>query len=247
MSSAAASDGLLSIGEVLQLLRADFPDVTISKIRYLESEKLVEPARTPSGYRKFTRADSERLRYVLRMQRDHYLPLKVIREHLDAIDRGLQPAPLTAGDTAPRALVSTDGSAPEADDLVGGSGRELRLSRKELLAEAQITNEVLRELESYGLVSQAPGTSYYDATALQVARIAAQMAQFGYGPRHLRPFRLAADRELALVEQVVKPLARGRQENSQAKAEETARAIATLSIQLHLALVKAGLPGTLGR
>lgn len=245
MSTAAASDGLLSIGEVLQLLRSDFPDISISKIRYLESENLVEPARTPSGYRKFTRADAERLRYVLRMQRDHYLPLKVIREHLDAIDRGLKPAPLTASDAAPRALVSTD-SYPAPEDLVT-SGQDLRLSRKELLEESGITNEVLRELESFGLVAQSPGTAYYDATALQVARISAQMAEFGYGPRHLRPFRLAADRELSLVEQVVKPMARGRHQDSAAKAEEVARAIATLSIQLHLALVKAGLPGTLGR
>jgi DNA-binding transcriptional MerR regulator len=245
VSTAAASDGLLSIGEVLHLLRSDFPDVSISKIRYLETEHLVEPARTPSGYRKFTRADAERLRYVLRMQRDHYLPLKVIREHLDAIDRGLQPAPLTATDTAPRALVAAE-SYPSPDDLVD-EGQDLRLSRKELLEESGITNEVLRELESFGLVGQAPGTSYYDAAALQVARIAAQMAQFGYGPRHLRPFRLAADRELSLVEQVVKPMARGRHEDSGAKAEEAARAIATLAIQLHVALVKAGLPGTLGR
>jgi DNA-binding transcriptional MerR regulator len=245
VSTAAASDGLLSIGEVLHLLRSDFPDVSISKIRYLESEDLVQPQRTPSGYRKFTRADAERLRYVLRMQRDHYLPLKVIREHLDAIDRGLQPAPLSATDTAPRALVTTD-AYPSPEDLAPES-QELRMSRKELLEESGITNEVLRELESFGLVAQAPGTSYYDATALQVARIAAEMAQFGYGPRHLRPFRLAADRELSLVEQVVKPMARGRHEDSAAKAEEAARAIATLAIQLHVALVKAGLPGTLGR
>jgi len=245
VSSATASDGLLSIGEVLHLLRSDFPDVSISKIRYLEAEDLVEPSRTPSGYRKFTRADAERLRYVLRMQRDHYLPLKVIREHLDAIDRGLQPAPLTASDTAPRALVAAE-SYPSAEDLVG-EGQELRLSRKELLEEGGITNEVLRELESFGLVRAAPGASYYDAAALQVARIAAEMAQYGYGPRHLRPFRLAADRELALVEQVVKPMARGRHEDSGAKAEEAARAIATLAIQLHVALVKSGLPGTLGR
>lgn len=245
MGPAAASDGLLSIGEVLQLLRSDFPDVTISKIRYLESEDLVEPSRTPSGYRKFTRADAERLRYVLRMQRDHYLPLKVIREHLDAIDRGLKPAPLTGEEAAPRALVATD-TYPAVEDLAADD-HELRLSRKELLEESGITNEVLRELESFGLVTQPPGTSYYDATALHVARICAEMAQFGYGPRHLRPFRLAADRELALVEQVVRPMARGRHENSAVKAEETARAIATLAIQLHLALVKAGLPGTLGR
>jgi DNA-binding transcriptional MerR regulator len=245
VSTAAASDGLLSIGEVLHLLRADFPDVSISKIRYLEAEDLVEPQRTPSGYRKFTRADAERLRYVLRMQRDHYLPLKVIREHLDAIDRGLQPAPLSATDTAPRALVTTE-HYPSPEDL-GAESQELRLSRKELLESSGITNEVLRELESFGLVVQAPGTSYYGASALQVARIAAEMAQFGYGPRHLRPFRLAADRELSLVEQVVKPMARGRAQDSAAKAEEAARAIATLAIQLHVALVKAGLPQTLGR
>ena len=246
MSMAAGSDGgVLSIGEVLQLLRAEFPDISISKIRYLESEDLVEPQRTPSGYRKFTLADAERLRYVLRMQRDHYLPLKVIREHLDALDRGLKPAPLSDSDPAPRALVTT-GAHPTEEDLVGG-GSELRLSRKELLEESGITNEVLRELESFGLVTQSAGSSYYDGTALQVARIARQLAEYGYGPRHLRPFRLAADRELSLVEQVVKPMARGRHEDSAAKAEEAARAIATLSIQLHVALVKAGLPATLGR
>ena len=94
MGATAAADGLLSIGEVLHLLKADFPDVSISKIRYLESEDLVQPQRTPSGYRKFTRADAERLRYVLRMQRDHYLPLRVIGEHLDAMDRGLEPPPI---------------------------------------------------------------------------------------------------------------------------------------------------------
>jgi len=245
MSTAAAVDGLLSIGEVLHLLKGDFPDVSISKIRYLEAEGLVEPARTPSGYRKFTRADAERLRYVLRMQRDHYLPLKVIREHLDAIDRGLQPAPLADADPAPRALVVAEGG-PTAEDL-GADAHELRLSRKELLEESGLGNDVLRELESFGLVGHVPGTSYFDATALQVARIASQLAQYGYDPRHLRPFKLAAERELALVEQVVMPMARGRQEGAVARAEETARAIAALAIQLHVALVKAGLPRTLGR
>ncbi len=246
MSTAAAPDGLLSIGEVLHLLRVDFPDVSISKIRYLEGEGLVEPARTPSGYRKFTRADAERLAYVLRMQRDNYLPLKVIREHLDQLDRGLAPAPLSAADAAPRALVSAGAEKVTPDDLET-TGPDLRLSRKELLAESAISNEVLRELESFGLVAQVPGTSYYDATALQVTRIAAQLAEFGYGPRHLRPFRLAADRELSLVEQVVRPMARGRQQDSVSRAEETARGIAALALELHLALVKAGLPGTLGR
>ena len=167
MSTAAASDGLLSIGEVLHLLRADFPDISISKIRYLEGEGLVEPSRTPSGYRKFSRADAERLRYVLRMQRDHYLPLKVIREHLDAIDRGLAPAPLSAADAAPRALVVAE-SHPTPEDLTGDS-HELRLSRRELLEQAGITDDVLRELESFGLVVQGQGTSYYDATPCRCA------------------------------------------------------------------------------
>ena len=245
MGATAAADGLLSIGEVLHLLKADFPDVSISKIRYLESEGLVEPARTPSGYRKFTRADAERLRYVLRMQRDHYLPLKVIREYLDQVDRGLQPPPLDGTDTAPRALVVAE-AHPSPEDL-GADAQELRLSRRELLEQGGLTNEVLRELESFGLIAPMPGTGYFDGTALQVARIAAEMAQFGYGPRHLRPFKLAADRELALVEQVVLPMSRGRQADSVARAEETARSIAALAIQLHVTLVKAGLPRTLGR
>jgi len=245
MAAPAAEDGLLSIGEVLHLLKGDFPDVSISKIRYLEGEGLVEPSRTPSGYRKFTRADAERLRYVLRMQRDHYLPLKVIRDYLDKVDRGLQPAPLEGSDTVPRALVVAE-SHPSPEDL-GSDGQELRLSRRELLEQGGLTNEALRELESFGLIAALPGGSYYDATALQVATIAAQMAQFGYGPRHLRPFKLAADRELSLVEQVVLPMSRGRQADSAARAEETARAIAALAIQLHVTLVKAGLPGTVGR
>jgi DNA-binding transcriptional MerR regulator len=245
MGATAAADGLLSIGEVLHLLKADFPDVSISKIRYLEGEGLVEPARTPSGYRKFTRADAERLRYVLRMQRDHYLPLKVIREYLDKVDRGLQPAPLDGTETAPRALVVAE-AHPSAEDL-GSDAQELRLSRRELLEQGGLTNDVLRELESFGLIAAVPGTNHYDSTALQVARIAAEMGQFGYGPRHLRPFKLAADRELALVEQVVLPMSRGRQADSAARAEETARAIAALAVQLHVTLVKAGLPRTLGR
>ena len=245
MSAATVSDGQLSIGEVLRLLRGDFPDVSISKIRYLESEGLVEPSRTPSGYRKFTRADAERLRYVLRMQRDHYLPLKVIREHLDAIDRGLTPAPLDAADTAPRALVVAE-DHPEAEDLAPDT-HELRLSRRELLEHSGITNDTLRELESFGLISLPRGATHYDGTSLQVAKLAALLGEYGYGPRHLRPFRLAADRELSLVEQVVMPMARGRHVDAVARAEETARTIAALAIQLHVALVKAGIPGTIGR
>lgn len=245
MSSAAASDGLLSIGEVLSSLRAEFSDITISKIRYLEAEGLVEPSRTPSGYRKFSHADLERLRYVLRMQRDNYLPLKVIRDHLDALDRGLSPAPLTAADVAPRALVVADNPA-SPEDLATDPG-DVRLSRKELLEASGVTNETLRELESYGLVATAPGSTLFDSTALQVAQIVAELSEYGYGPRHLRPFKLAAERELALVEQVVVPLSRGHHPESQSRAEEVARTIGSLAIRLHVALVKAGMHKALGR
>ncbi len=136
-STAATSQARISIGEVLERLRPDFPGLNISKIRYLESEGLVEPERTPAGYRKFSEDDVERLRYVLVAQREHYLPLKVIREHLDAMDRGLEPPALPAtGPQVPRVVLSGDGlPSPEA---FAAGGPELRLSRRELLETAGI-------------------------------------------------------------------------------------------------------------
>ncbi len=148
------------------------------------------------------------------------------------------------GQSAPRALVVADVPAAHEDRVA--EPQEVWISRKELLEASGISNEVLRELESFGLVVQAPGTSYYDATALRIATLTADLAAFGYGPRHLRPIKLAADRELALVEQVVLPMARSRQPDARAKAEETARSIAALAAQLHSTLVNAGLPRALG-
>lgn len=242
MSSAAATDGLLSIGEVLHSLHGEFPDVTITKIRFLEDKGLVEPSRTPSGYRKFSRADLERLRYVLRVQRDHYLPLKVIKEHLAALDRGESPEPLAPADnaalSAPRNLVEV---------TPGHSGTpEVRLARKELLEQSGITNEVLRELEGHGLVSTRTGSSFYDRNDLLIAQLVGKLAEFGYGPRHLRPFQLAAQREVSLIEQVVKPVSRGHHADSAARAEETANAIAALGMQLHAVLVKKEMDRLLG-
>ena len=151
MSAAPASHSLMSIGEVLTQLRADFPDVTISKIRFLESEGLVEPARTPSGYRKFSHADVGRLHYVLATQRDHYLPLRVIKDHLDALDRGLEP-PAVPGERP-----QVPSSAGRPDWLPGpralGETTELRLSRTELMSSASIDDALLTEIEGYGLVA----------------------------------------------------------------------------------------------
>lgn len=225
----------LSIGEVLSKLRSDFPDITISKIRFLESEGLIEPARTPSGYRKFTNQDLDRLRYVLLAQRDQYLPLKVIKDNLDALDRGLTPAAAPGNAPTPR-LASVDGSlAPNAF----GESSDLRLSRDELLSNSGLSEEQLSELESYGLI-QIKGR-YYDADALTVARVVSEISAFGIEGRHLKAFKTAADREVGLVEQVITPLLRQKNPDSKARAEEVSRELASLSVRLHAALVRSGL------
>jgi DNA-binding transcriptional MerR regulator len=241
--TALASHGLLGIGDVLAALRPEFPDVTISKIRFLESEGLVMPQRTSSGYRKFSHADIERLRYVLACQRDQYLPLKVIREHLEAIDRGLEPPSGADGPRVPRALVSADGM-PSSDTFRPGSG-DVRLSRKELLESSGLDDALLGQLEGYGLVAKRG--SHYDADSLSVASTVAEMAAFGIEPRHLRTFKVAADREVGLVEQVVTPLLRQRDPESAQRAEDTIRQLSALSVRLHASLVKAGLNSELRR
>ncbi len=230
----------MSIGEVLSLLRADFPEVSISKIRFLEAEGLVEPERTPSGYRKFSHRDVERLRYVLKSQREHYLPLKVIKEHLDAIDRGLEPPEVNGGGPqVPRVVLAGDGY-PSADSFTADAS-ELRLSRAEVLSGAEIDASFLEQLETYGLVKPRPGTNHYDGDALVVAKTAGELAAFGIEPRHLRAFKTAADREAGLVEQVVSPMRRSRDAGAKARAEDTIAQMAALSVRLHATLVKAGL------
>ncbi|HEU4513472.1 MAG TPA: MerR family transcriptional regulator [Nocardioidaceae bacterium] len=230
----------MSIGEVLSLLRADFPEISISKIRFLEAEGLIEPERTPSGYRKFSHRDVERLRYVLTSQREHYLPLKVIKEHLDAIDRGLEPPAVTGGGPqVPRVVLAGDGyPSPET---FGTDASELRLSRAELLQGAEIDEAFLEQLETYGLVNPRSGSHHYDGDALVVAKTAGELASFGVEPRHLRAFKTAADREVGLVEQVVSPMRRGRDAGAKARAEDTIAQMAALSVRLHATLVKRGL------
>jgi DNA-binding transcriptional MerR regulator len=218
----------LSIGAVLSRLREEFPDVTISKIRFLEAEGLVQPARTASGYRQFTTADVDRLRFVLAAQRDHYLPLKVIKEQLDAADSAERPRVLRA--------VPADG-LPAAEDFAEQPVR--RMTREELLDTAGIDDATLGEIEQYGLVK--PGAAgLYDSESAQVAALVRALADFGVEPRHLRGFRAAADREVGLVEQIVAPM-RGH------KADEAVRELAALSVGLHTMLVKAGLRRIAGK
>lgn len=231
VAAAVDDDGaLLSIGAVLSRLQDEFPEVTISKIRFLEAEGLVDPQRTPSGYRKFGAKDVERLAYVLRVQRDHYLPLRVIREHLDALDRGEQvalPGPAEAREPL-------DGSEePEAPV-------EVRIGREELLAATGADSAALAEWESYGLV-EAGRDGGFDAETLTIARLIVDLGRFGLEPRHLRSVKAAAEREAGLVEQVVAPLRRHRNPQTRTHAEVTARELASLSVRLHAALMRSAL------
>lgn len=236
----------MSIGEVLGQLRPEFPDVTISKIRFLEAEGLVAPQRTPSGYRKFSRDDIGRLRYVLSAQRDQYLPLRVIKAHLDALDRGLEPPETPGGGPrVPRALSAAEGlPGPE---VFARDPNELRLSRQELLDAAGVDEAQLAQLEDFGLVAPRPGSAHYDGDALVIAKAVADLARFGIEARHLRAYKAAADREIGLIEQVVTPLVRQRSTEARARAEEVARELAALSVRLHATLVRSGLRPGLSR
>ncbi|MGH3511684.1 MAG: transcriptional regulator FtsR [Pseudonocardiaceae bacterium] len=228
-----------SIGSVLAQLRTDFPDVTISKIRFLESEGLVQPERSAAGYRQFSPADVQRLRYVLAAQRDHYLPLRVIKEHLDSLDRG---GP--EGLSERHSEVSWPRSAPawsENLDTVDTT----RVTQEELLAVAGIGRAALTELEQFGLVR--PGSAgFYDTDAVLVAKTARAMTDFGLEPRHLRSFRASADREVGLLAQIVTPMSRQRDPDARARADEVVRELAVLSLRLHALLVKIGLRGVIG-
>jgi DNA-binding transcriptional MerR regulator len=222
-----AEDGRWSIGAVLDRLRGEFPDVTISKIRFLESEGLVSPARSASGYRQFSSADLERLRFVLAAQRDHYLPLKVIKQQLDERD-GLGPV-------QPRPLVAVPSGAPEAP-----IASRVRLTKEDLLAEAGIVADMLAALEQYGIIRPGPA-GFYDSDAVELARTASALTEFGIEPRHLRAFRAAADREVGLLRQIVGPLARQRDPDAAARAEDLLREMAGLSVRLHALLIRVGL------
>lgn len=245
-------DATLTIGDVLAQLKGEFGDLTISKIRFLEQEGLVQPDRTPSGYRKFSAADVARLNYVLSQQKYHYLPLKVIKDQLDAIDRGLVPP--GAGTGQPRAahvaIATIEDNAPTAEHFRPAPAA-LRLSREELLNAAGLRPEQLAELEQFGLITARPG-GHYDDDALAVAKIVAELARYGLEGRHLRAFRTAAEREVGLFAQVVGPISRpGARANrsgseARARAEETVRELAALSVRLHAALVQIGLRDILG-
>ncbi len=213
--------GQFGIGEVLAQLRPEFPDISTSKIRFLEAEGLIEPARSRSGYRRFSAPDIERLRYILTVQRDSYLPLRVIRERL--ADGG------EAGDGPGTQGAHGDGAARIPDDM----------SRRQLLDAAEISDAELTELEDYGLIRRVG--RQYGKDALAVARAVAALRQYGVQARHLRAVKASADREANLVEQVVAPLLRQRGPGARDAAARTAWQIADLTLRLHTTLVESAL------
>jgi len=228
------------IGQVLNLLRSDFPDVTISKIRFLETEGLVSPARTRSGYRRFSGADVERLRWVLQLQRDRYLPLRVIKAHLDTAGPGVEPTGSTPPTQSLVPVPSPVAPGPVAVPTVLSGVpprvvRGRRLHRDELLEATGLTAAVLVEMEGFGLVRGRSG--WYSPDDVAVGHTVARLAAFGIGPRHLRGLRSAADREIGLLDQVLAPQLRSRRPDARARAEESAAELRELTRRLHDALV----------
>jgi DNA-binding transcriptional MerR regulator len=233
----------LSIGDVLNQLREEFPEITISKIRFLESQGLVDPERTPSGYRKFYAGDIERLRWILREQREHFLPLKVIKDRLDEIDNdgGFTESPeakaeateavaalfasgrSVAGRSEADVVADSLADADAGSESFGGEYGGAILTRSELAEAAGLDDAGLAELEAYGFLKPAVTTAdrtLFDEDALAIARVAQAFRQYGIEPRHLRMYRAFVEREASLFEQVLLPYRR--QRNPEARAREIA-------------------------
>jgi DNA-binding transcriptional MerR regulator len=265
----SAQSSLRSIGQVLASLRGEFADVSISKIRFLETAGLLAPQRAASGYRRYSTEDVDRLRYILSVQRDHYLPLKVIREHLEMMDRGMTPpivdsirpvpgqgtgnAPVNgsppessrSGSAQPQA---TQGQPQSTSAQPQGSQaqspgpqqppaqlppRPLRLSRQDLLEASGLTEPALADLERTQIVVPKRGTPFYGREALTLATAARRLAEYGIDSRHLRAFKMSADREVGLVEQAIAPHVRRAGGNRDVSGEVT-----QLVISFHAALVR---------
>jgi DNA-binding transcriptional MerR regulator len=240
----------MSIGAVLDLLRTDFPDVTISKIRFLEAEGLVTPQRAASGYRRFSAYDCARLRFILTAQRDHYLPLKVIKARLDAQPDGELPLSETPYGI-PRLVSVADagphGGAPDADSPAAAvAPTRVRLSREDLLERSGVDDGLLRALLKAGVITTGPG-GFFDEYAVVILQCARALAEYGVEPRHLRAFRSAADRQTDLIAQIAGPVVKAGKTGARDRADDLAREVAALAITLHTSLVKSSVRDVLHR
>lgn len=216
---AARQVKLFNIGQVLAVLNPTFPDLTPSKLRFLEEQGLVTPQRTPSGYRKFTELDIERIQIVLELQRDQYLPLKVIRNYLADIDAGKQP-------TLP-------GGAVKAAHL--RNSRVKKISRIELIAETGITESLITEAQEASLL----GDDAFDASAIEIARAIVHLQRFGISPRHLKGLKASADREIGIIEGVVAPVLSKNDTSSRSRAAHYAAEIENQFASIRTELIRA--------
>jgi DNA-binding transcriptional MerR regulator len=250
-SGVAPNQKPYTIGAVCKALAQEFPDISISKIRYLEDQKLLNPRRTPGGYRLYSQGDVARLRTILRMQRDEFLPLRVIRQELAAGRSGETPAPGFDGDpTHPTPPAHTSGHG------AGGHPYSARMRRasvsvreesgalytlEEVLQETQADAKLVRELEEYGVVKgeQRGGQRYYDETEREIIGAVSELARYGVGGRNLRVFRTSADREAGLLQQILAPALRSRNPQRRKEALEALENLAAVTSHLrHLLLVR---------
>lgn len=216
----------MSIGVVLKKLSAEFPDITVSKIRFLESEGLISPQRTSSGYRRFTESDVERLRYILVTQRDNYTPLKVIREQLEAMDSGQVTAIVSAASADP--LISPESfRAPVA----------IRLTDTDVAEQAQVSVEFVTDLVAYGLITPDPA-GFFNADDVRVVQTSVALTEFGFDARQLKMLKTAALRQAGLIQQVTSPVAHSKKDTAQQQAEELSQQMSAMVVSLHATLLK---------
>ena len=224
--SASRPRKALTIGAVAKILGQEFDDISISKIRYLEDQKLLTPRRTQGGYRLYSQADVERLRAILRMQRDEFLPLRVIRQELSTGD-------FTGSRRGSDAAATRRAASVEAPVST--------MTMEELLDDAGVSESLLRELQEFGIVQpeRRDGRLVYDETDLEIVRAAAELSRFGVAGRNLRVFRTSADREAALLQQIVGPALRSRSQARRKEAIENLESLAAVCGHLkHLLLVR---------
>ncbi len=229
----------LSIGEVLDSVRSDFPDVSISKIRFLESEGLISPERTPAGYRKFFEPDVARLRYILSLQRDHFLPLRVIKERLaEADEHGSYPEPQAAAPAGGNGRRGRGRAAAEPEPALVEVN--VQMTRSELRDAAGLTDDQITQLEDFGVIAKRD-SDVYDANDLVIARTSGRFFAYGVEPRHLRMYRQFADREAAFFEQIVTPGMRRKDPDGADEARRSVKELLALSRQMREAALRSSL------
>jgi len=221
---------MMSIGDLLKSLKDEFPELTISKIRFLESEGLISPERTPSGYRKFSKEDAQRLRFILKLQKEKYLPLKVIREKL----KGLESGKARAGDLVP----GMAGSLEVGEELAAYD--DTTVLRQNISEELGVPMDFIETLEEFGLIRAQEGDDgqYFEKNAVKIIRIAVEFSRYGLEPRHMRMYENLTDREGMVFEQIIMPSLKSKDPEVRRRALDNLLQLVNLSRELKDLLLK---------